>query len=57
MNWIKIDFEYTTQYGVFRDALHLLENHNLTEKEIVTMKEERLNNWLAIVTSETNSNG
>ena len=57
MNWIKIDFEYTTQYGVFRDALHLPENHNLTEKEIVTMKEERLNNWLAIVTSETNSNG
>ena len=51
MNWIKIDFEYTTEYGVFRDALHLPENHNLTQAEINSQKEQRLQNWITIVTT------
>jgi hypothetical protein len=52
---IKIDFEYTTIYGKFSDALHLPENHTFTEVEIEQLKEERLNNWIAIVTSSDNS--
>lgn len=45
----KIIFEFTTKHGVYRDALHLPLNHGLSEEEINTMKQERLNNWLAIV--------
>jgi hypothetical protein len=51
MNFIKIDFEYTTEYGTFRDALHLPENHSFTDAEITNMKEQRLNNWIAIVSA------
>ncbi len=45
---IKIDFEFETQYGVFRDALHLAEDRVYSHQEIEAMKNERLNNWLAI---------
>lgn len=53
MNFIKIDFEYTTNYGTFRDALHLHENHGFTDAEITSMKEQRLNNWIANVSTST----
>lgn len=46
---MKIDFEYTTQYGVFRDALYLDDDHQLSDAEIETLKQERLNNWVFIV--------
>lgn len=46
---IKIDFEFDTSFGVFRDALHLAEDHGLTDAEIEVMKQQRVDNWLAIV--------
>lgn len=46
---IKIDFEFDTKFGVFRDALHLPDEHNLTDAEIETIKQQRLDNWLSIV--------
>jgi hypothetical protein len=46
---MKIDFEFTTPYGVFRDALYLDDNHQLTEAEINALKQERLDNWLDAV--------
>lgn len=48
---MKIDFEFQTDFGVFRDALHLPDDHNLSEAEIEAMKQERLNNWLAVVSA------
>lgn len=42
---IKIDFtinEYT-------DALHLPDDHGLTDAEIETMKQERYNKWFAFI--------
>lgn len=48
---IKIDFEFDTQYGVFRDALHLPEDHTYTDAEIQAMKEQRRDNWIAIVSA------
>lgn len=48
---MKIDFEFQTDFGVFRDALHLPDDHNLSETEIETMKQERLNNWIAVVSA------
>lgn len=43
---MKIDFEFTTQYGVFRDALYLEDDHGLSNDEINALKQERLDNWL-----------
>jgi len=48
---IKIDFEFQTQYGVYRDALHLDDNHSFTEQDIEAMKQERVDNWIAIIES------
>lgn len=46
---MKIDFEYTTKYGVYRDAIHLPDDHGLSDQQLEEMKLERLNNWLAIL--------
>jgi hypothetical protein len=46
---IKIEFEFTTSYGIFRDALYLEDDHQYTDDQISAMKQERLDNWLAIV--------
>lgn len=46
---MKIDFEFTTQHGVFRDALYLDDDHQLSEVEINALKQARLDNWLYVV--------
>ena len=46
---MKIDFEFDSQHGVFRDALHLPDDHTFTDAEIQEMKQQRFDNWLAIV--------
>jgi hypothetical protein len=46
---IKIDFAFDTKYGRFGDALHLPDDHGLSDAEIEAMKQQRLTNWLAIV--------
>lgn len=48
---IKIDFEFDTPHGLFRDALHLPEDHAFSEADIQTLKEQRRDNWLAVVTA------
>lgn len=48
---IKIDFEFDTPHGVFRDALHLPNDHAFTEDKIQAMKEQRRDNWIAVVTA------
>jgi hypothetical protein len=48
-NSVKIDFEFTTNYGKFRDALYLPEGHSFTNEDIMAMQQERLNNWLFVV--------
>lgn len=51
MEQIRIIFEFTTQYGVYRDALYLPADHTYTDQEINTMKQERVDNWIAVVTA------
>jgi hypothetical protein len=53
MSAMKIDFEFTTPYGVFRDALYLDDEHQLTEAEINILKQERLDNWLQAIENPT----
>lgn len=47
---VKIDFEFETEFGVFRDAICLPDDHAWTEEQINAEKQQRLDNWLAIVT-------
>ncbi len=42
---MKIDFEFDSKYGVFRDAIYLPENHGLEESDIEQMKKDRFNSW------------
>lgn len=46
---IKIDFEFETKYGAYRDAIHLPEDHGLTDAEISAMKQQRVDNWIALI--------
>lgn len=48
---VKIDFEFQTDYGLFRDALHLPDDHGLTDEQIEAMKAERRDHWIAIVSA------
>ena len=46
---MKIDFCFDTQYGRFCDAIHLPDDHTLTDDEIEAMKQQRLDNWIAVI--------
>lgn len=48
---ISIEFEFDTQYGTFRDALVLPDDHGLTDSELDAMKQQRLDNWIAVITA------
>ena len=48
---MKIDFEFQTEHGVFRDALHLPDDHGMTEAELDVLKQERVDNWIAVVSA------
>jgi hypothetical protein len=48
---VKIDFEFDSQFGVFRDALHLQDDHGLSDEEIQALQQQRFDNWIAIVTA------
>ena len=47
---MKIDFSFETQYGKFADAIVLPDDHTFSEAEIEAMKQQRLDNWIAVVT-------
>lgn len=46
---MKLDFEYSTPHGVFRDALHLADDHTFSSEELEAMKQERLKAWVAVI--------
>lgn len=48
----QIRFTFETRFGAFSDALYLPEDHGLSDEQIEAMKQERLNNWLAVVNPE-----
>lgn len=48
---VKIDFEFQTEHGLFRDALHLADDHGLSDEQIEAMKAERRDNWIAVVSA------
>jgi hypothetical protein len=46
---MQIIFSFETQYGRFCDALNLPDDHDFTDEQLEAMKQERLNNWIAVV--------
>jgi hypothetical protein len=48
---MKIDFSFSSQYGTFSDALHLPDDHGLSDEQIETMKQARFDNWIAVITA------
>ena len=48
---MKIDFSFSSQYGTFSDALHLPDDHSFTDVEIEAMKQQRFDNWIAVITA------
>ena len=48
---MQIIFTFDTPHGEFCDALHLPDDHTFSEAEIEAMKQERLNNWITVVTT------
>lgn len=55
---MKLDFEVQTDYGVYRDALYLPDDNTFTFEDIEKMKKERVDNWIAAITSsQEESNG
>ena len=45
-----INFTFDTEYGSFSDALVLPDDHTFTDDDLEVMKQERLSNWIAIIT-------
>jgi hypothetical protein len=48
---MKIDFDFITAHGIFRDALTLPDDQTYTDDEIQSMKQQRVDNWIAVVTA------
>ena len=47
---IKIEFtKIHENYGEFRDAINLDDNHSFTDDEIETMKQQRFDNWVNFI--------
>ena len=50
---MQIVFEFETQWGKFCDALHFEDDAVPDEATIAAMKQERLDNWIAVITAPT----
>lgn len=51
---MKIDFEFDTKYGTFRDALYLSDDLSYSDDEIENIKQERLKNWIDLIEKVNN---
>ena len=48
---VSIEFEMTKDGHTFKDAIVLPDDHTLTETEIEAIKQQRFDNWYAVVTA------
>ena len=48
---MKIDFEKTDGTYTLVDAIHLPDDHMLTDDDIEAMKQKRFDDWVAIITA------
>lgn len=45
-----VEFEFETEYGLFHDAIIYPDDVFYTEEELDLIKQNRLNDWLLVVT-------
>jgi len=50
-----VEFEFETEFGLFKDALHFADDSLPSEKEIEAMKVARRDNWVAAVKAASES--
>jgi hypothetical protein len=50
---MKIDFQFNTDYGVFSDSLDLPDDQTFSDSDIEAMKQQRLNNWLTLINTQS----
>jgi len=50
---VKIDFEKTDGVYTLKDALHLPDDHAFSESDIESMKQQRFDNWMVVLTTPT----
>lgn len=48
---MKIDFQIVTKYGTYSDALYFEDGAVPDAATIEAMKQERVNNWIAVITA------
>ena len=48
---MKIDFEKTDGTYTLVDAIHLPDDHTLSDDELDAMKQKRFDDWVAIITA------
>lgn len=46
---IKIDFEMTDGTHTYRDALHLADDHQLSDEQVEEIKQARFARWLDVI--------
>ena len=46
---MKIEFQFDTRHGVFRDSIILPDDHTFTHQEIEDMKHDRVDKWLILI--------
>lgn len=51
MDTVQINFEAQTPYGPYRDTLYFQEGEVPPEAEIERLKQERVDNWIAVITA------
>lgn len=44
---MQILFEFDTEYGIYKDALNLEDDHTFSDDELTQMKQNRVDNWIA----------
>ena len=50
---IKIDFEFQTDHGLYRDALYFSDDCNPSDSEIEVIKQQRLQAWITLIENST----
>ena len=51
MEPVQVIFEVETAHGLYRDALYFPADQVPSDEEIELLKQERVNNWIAVVTA------
>jgi hypothetical protein len=44
---VKINFEFDSEYGKYRDAIVLADDHGLDDETIEALKQQRFDSWKA----------